>query len=207
MVYIVYRMEYAIRVDAVDFIYGDWLSSQGSWWAVKELEDNNPHFHIYLRSDKKISAIRADFKRKFPDLKGNGKYSITVCRDPESYAKYMAKGGSVEQEPEVVGRYGLEYSDEWISDQHEAYWERNRQLTVARRKVNICDAIVAICKEENVKWDDRKLICEKYIRECGARNRAFSLYSVRSVVNLVSLKLCPNDEALEALALACVALQ
>lgn len=193
---------YAIRIDATDFTdKATWLNKDGgAWWAVKELEDSNSHFHIHLYSSRNITAVRRDFQRSFPDLKGNGAYSITAVRDVEAYDKYMAKGGSDGALPEVVGRNGIQYSDDWVQEQHEAYWETNRKLASSGRKLPILDFVVQECKRQRIDYSNREKIAKIYIKEQADRNKPINTFAARSAVNLISLKLCPDDTVLDELA-------
>ena len=68
----------------------------------------------------------------------------------------------------------------------------------------VAEAVLAACKEKNLKWDDRDAIAEMYIRELVARDKAVNLFSVRSNVSLLQCKLCPDDTAIKLLAGHCV---
>jgi len=196
-----------IRVDAVDStaLVGFLNSDSGSYLVVKELEDSNPHFHCYLRTTRKLPAVRAALKRAFPELNGNGSYSVSQCRDVTRYLRYMLKGDSASEMPQVVAAQGLEYqSDEWQKAQHDAYWEENEQLGRRRKLMPVAEAVLAACKEKKLRWDDRDGIAELYIRELVSRDKAINLFSVRSNTSLLQCKLCPDDTAIKLLAGHCV---
>ena len=197
----------AVRVDAVDCtaLVGVLTADGGSYLVVKELEDTNPHFHCYLRTARKLPAVRAALKRAMPELNGNGSYSVSNCRDVERYLRYMLKGESVGVMPQVVAANGLGYqSDEWQKSQHDAYWEENAQIGRKRKLMSVADSVLAACKEKKLRWDDRDAIAELYIRELVSRDKAINLFSVRSNTSLLQCKLCPDDTAIKLLAGHCV---
>lgn len=197
----------AIRVDSNDSAaLLDYLRADGgSYLVVKELEDSNPHYHVYLRTTRKLPALRTALKRAMPELTGNGSYSVAACRDVERYLRYMMKGNSAQEMAEVVGANGLQYADrEWQEAQHSAYWAENEELGRRRKLATVGEAVLASCKDSNVMWSNREKIAELYIRELVSRNKAINLFSVRSNVSLIQCKLCPDDSAITDLAAHCV---
>jgi hypothetical protein len=171
-------------------------------WAVREVSGDNEHWHWYLQTDIKIQALRNEFNRKIPELKGNGAYSLTLVKDTDKYLRYMAKGEDRNHEAEVAWRNGILYSEEYIHELHEAYWAENARLK--KRKVGTSvDAATDKCKELQINWHDRAKIAEVYIRELHSRNKPISTFSVKSAVNVISIHLCPDDAAIKQLAEAC----
>ena len=193
----------AIRLDGSDSAaLVQWLSSDGgSYLVVSEKQEENPHFHVYLRSSRKISAVRTSFKRAFPELKGNGGFSIAQVRDVSKYYCYMMKGESVEVMPTITAAHGLQHCDsEWQKAKHDEYWEVNEEISRRRKLMPIGEAVLASCKQSNVKWDDVESIGKLYIKELVARDKAINIFSVKSHVALIQVKLCPTDAAIEYLA-------
>jgi len=201
------RYDLAIRVDAVDStaLLGVLSADGGAYLVVKELEDSNPHFHCYLRTARKLPAVRAALKRAMPELNGNGSYSVSQCRDVERYLRYMLKGPSATEMAEVVAANGLEYqSDEWQQAQHLAYWDENEMLGRRRKLLPVAEAVLQACKDAKLDWSARERIAELYIRELVSRDKAINLFSVRSNVSLLQCKLCPDDSAIKDLCGHCI---
>lgn len=192
---------FALRIDSGLDEVKLWLAkySLGGWCVRETVTGSNEHWHFHLVSDKTIKQLRCSFNRECPSLKGNGKYSLTDCRDVEKYDKYMAKGECEGQLPECVWTHGLDYSSEKISDLHDAYWLENRKLK-KRKAGSYIDHVVDEAKRQNVRWDDRMELSKIYIRMLGAAGKPINLFSIRSNLNAVQYALCPDDACLEALA-------
>lgn len=191
---------YALRVDgALDEVQA-WLAKYAiGGWAVKELAGaDNLHWHFHLITEKTIKQLRCSFNREVPSLKGNGKYSLTECRDVEKYDRYMAKGDSEGQCPDIAWVHGLEYTEEKVSELHDEYWLENRRLK-KRKNGSMVDQVTDECKRENVLWSDRAKISEIYIRMVGAAGKPINLFSIRANINSVQYQLCPDDSLLRIL--------
>lgn len=196
----------AIRLDASDptSLLSVLNSDGGAYLVVKELENSNPHYHVVLHSKRKVTAVRAALKRAMPELNGNGSYSCTLVRDLAKYQRYMMKGESRALGPEISGANGLMYCDpEWREEMHDAYWDENDEITRKRKKARVYDSVLDVCKETQVSWSNREKIAELYIRELSDRNMPINLFSLKSNINLIQVKLCPGDEAILDLAARC----
>lgn len=199
--------QYAIRFDSSDSSkLVEWLNKDtGAYLVVKELEDSNPHFHAVLHSKRVITAVRTSFRKTVLDGRaGNGAYSITPVKDLDKYQRYMCKGESRDVEPHVVSSNGIEYSAEAVSEWHAAYWATNAQIVAARASMNVQEAVLQACKDANVEWRSREKIAELYIKELVARNKVINTFTVRANVNLLQVKLCPDDTAILDLAAHCL---
>lgn len=192
----------AIRVDGqsheelVQFLTAD----GGSYLVVKELEGSNPHYHVVLHSTRKLPAIRTALKRAMPSLRGNGSYSVTAVRDLAKYQRYMMKGDSKEVMPQVVASYGMAYSDlSWQEEMHDAYWAEAEDLKRKRSKAPIQSSIYEQCTAEGVEWHQREKIARIYIKELVSRDKPINIFSLRSQINLIQVKLCPDDSAIDNL--------
>lgn len=173
----------------------------GAYLVVKEMEGSNPHFHAVLHSVRKPSAVRAALKRAMPELNGNGSYSVTLVRDLSKYQRYMLKGESSEVMPHVVAAHGMAYTDaSWQEEHHDAYWAENDELMRRRKKGPVFESVLIQCRTDRVSWDNRSRIAEIYIRHLVEADKAINLFSLKSYVNLIQVKLCPDDKALEDLA-------
>lgn len=201
---------YAIRVDVTDAdrdALSRWCSANGSAFlcVYEEAADENPHVHIVLFSSKTIRAIRESFRRTFTEKTGNGAYSIKVCDDDtDAYMRYMCKGKSADDQPEVWFRQGLEYSVGAVVDAHERYWVNNDALTRNRRARqrtgNIVEELERVCKAKGVTKNDKVAIAREYIRMYRDARKGINVYQARAVVNTVVCLLDDNGEAEEFLA-------
>lgn len=193
----------AIRMDGTDCsrLLEFFELDGGAYFCVREDADSGSHFHAVLRTDRKINAVRTAWKRHFPELTGNGSHSIVIVRDLDKYHRYMCKGASPAHYPEVCGANGIQYQDlEWQNAQHEAYWSENARTAGMRKKLPIPEAVYQACRDANVSWFDKEGIAKIYIRELVSRDRAINTFAVRSSVQLIQVKLCPDETALEDLA-------
>lgn len=83
---------------------------------------------------------------------------------------------------------------------HNAYWDENEETARRRKLMPVAEAVLAQCKDARIKWDDVESIGKIYIRELVKRDKAINIFSVKSNVHLIQVKLCPNDAAIELLA-------
>lgn len=181
-----------------------WCTKEGhGGFAVREVAgEENEHWHWLIETDKNLVAVRRSFQRAIPELKGNGAYSLVEVRDLEKYERYLCKGSSESEMPEVAWRHSILYTDEKIEELHDLYWSENRRLK--KRKVgSMIDWVVDEAKAKGINWDDRSKLAELYIRELGERGKPINLFSVRSNLNTVQVALCPDDKAIEALVNYC----
>lgn len=192
----------AIRVDSTDheelvcFLKAD----GGSYLAVKELEGSNPHYHVVLHTARKLPAVRTALKRAMPGLKGNGSYSVSAVRDLGKYQRYMMKGDSREVQPHVVASYGMMYSDQsWQEETHDAYWDEAEQINRKRKREPLMDSVFQQCTAAGLEWHQRDRIARIYIKELISRDKAINTFALKSQINLIQCKLCPDDSALENL--------
>lgn len=190
----------ALRTDKAFDEVKAWIEGKGlTGWAVREVAGDNEHWHWYLETEMKLPAFRVALTRAVPALKGNASYSVSDVKDVEKYLRYMAKGESDGAGPEWAWRHGLLWTDEKLEELHQDYWIENRKLKKRRATGSVMDAVYDKCKETAVRWDDRRGIFEVYIRELVARDKPINMFSVKASVNLVAIKLCPNDDAIQEL--------
>lgn len=191
---------YALRTDDCFDKVKAWVEAQGfGGFSVRETVNNsNEHWHWLLETDRELHPVRCSFNRAIPELKGNGKYSLTVCRDIDKYVRYLCKGESEGVTPELAWSNSLVYDAAKLEELHVQYWDENRRLK--KRKVgSMIDWCVDECKRLGVQYTDRKRISEIYIRELMSRCKPINLFSIRANVNTVQATLCPDDTILSAL--------
>lgn len=192
--------KYALRTDKEFEKVKAFVESKNvSGWAVREVAgDNNEHFHWYLETDLKAPAFRVALTRAVPELRGNAGYSLSEVKDVEKYHRYMAKGEAEGAGPNRAWSHGLLWTDEKLEELHAEYWMENRKLK-KRKTGSVTDSVYDKCKADAVRWDDRRAITEIYIRELILRDKPINTFALKASVNLIQVKLCPNDDALNEL--------
>lgn len=202
---------FAFRMDFVDADKEPlvkWLDSSAcSYLVVHETHDGeNPHVHVVFHSGKKLSALRMDFKRKFPTKIGNGGYSMKECDDDvEAYMRYMCKGDSSDDAPVVLACQGLEYSSDKVAAAHAAYWVNNEALksnAQKRKKLvkpqTVIEQLEAECKEKGYKTKEQ--IAAWYIRKLRDARKPINIFSARAIVNTVWVLVDGSEAAIDQLA-------
>lgn len=188
--------KYAIRFDQPSESVKEWLKNAGGHISFIEGGSDNPHIHVLLYSAKSLAALRKDIQRKFGHL-GNGGYSITVVRDLDKYERYICKGAGSGQLPCLFSKHLVDYDEEWIQTRHEKYYEIQEAESCQR---TVLEEVEHQCRQENVEWDDRLVICKKYIKELVKRRKCINNFAVKGGVNLIQCSLCQTEEAVNALA-------
>lgn len=179
-----------------------WVDKHGfGGFAVREGDGtDNPHVHwLLFVANKTLKAVRSLFNRELPDLRGNGKYSMSEVDDLDKYVRYLCKGESDYVLPVVAWRNTLTYDDAKVKELHSAYWEENKKIRKKRIRGSAIDAVIDICKDEQIHWNDRRKIAEKYIRMLGEQGRPINLFSMKANINAVQVALCPDDTIVNAL--------
>lgn len=197
----------AIRLDGLD--HSDLLEvleqDGGAFLVVREVSGDNVHFHVVLHSKRKHTAVRAALKRQMPGINGNGAYSCVPVRDLGKYQRYIMKGDSRDLMPEVVAANGVNYCDpSWQEEMHDLYWDENEELTRKRKRQPTFEVVLDACKERGIVWSNREAIARIYIKELSDRDKPINLFSLKNQINLIQIKLCPDDSAIEDLAAKCV---
>lgn len=191
-------LQIALRVDKEFSSVKNFIDQKGcGGFGVREVAGDNEHWHFLLETDKfkNLQSFRVALTRACDQLKGNGSYSATKVEDVEKYERYMCKGASEGESCEVAWRNSLKYTDEKISELHDAYWKEN--LRLKKRKVgSVIDYIVDECKREGIDWKERSKIAVKYVTEISKRAKPFNQFAAKSALNAIQLQLCPDDSAI-----------
>lgn len=190
----------ALRFDRdIDAVVKYLSDTSVAGFGVREVADSGEHWHFYVETQMKVASFRQAIRRACPTLVGNGAYSVAETRDVDKYLRYIAKGDSQAVMPEVIYKCGLLWTDDKIKEFHDDYWTEARALK-KRRVGSVMDYVLDVCRDSGVAWDDRAAIAEEYIKELVNRNKPINIYSVKSCVNLIQVKLCPTDDAVKILA-------
>lgn len=206
-------IEYSGRLDLnADLTKEKALAYLSKWFATYfVVEENNeqldnPHLHLFGRSEKTITQLRNAVNRA--GWKGNKCYSLKTCDvDTERYVRYMCKGPDASTGPTIIARQGFDYTDEFISQQHEAYWDENKALGLRKRKLekaaaysNLVAYVTDECKRRAIGGLEREKIAEIVVEYYAEHNKPLNVYYARGVVNTVSVKLDNGDRARQNLA-------
>lgn len=196
---------FALRVDGDQHQrFAEWFDGFGSsYFIVRETVDGeNVHMHMVFTAEIPIKNIRSRFNRAFPDLTGNKSYSLTGVEDLDKYHRYMCKGNSEDELPEVLAKHGMIYTADWVDDRHAEYWDVHNQLQVKKdsRKRPAFEIVYDEAVSKQIKWNDDKQLAKMFINTLAQQAKPVNLFSVRSQVNLLKIRLCPDDAALDALA-------
>lgn len=191
----------ALRTDDCFPKVVEWVTKHGyGGFAVREgVESDNPHEHwLLFCGPKTVKAIRSLFNREIPELRGNGKYSMSEVDDLDKYARYMCKGRADYLKPTVVWRDTMTYDDAKISELHEAYWKENKSLK-RKRGGSMIDKVVDAAKEKQIHYENRRELARVYIKMLVEEAKPINLFSIRANLNAVQCALCPDDTVVDAL--------
>lgn len=196
----VYTMEYTVRIHEQDL--DGWRQRvvevikniPGEVFMVREVEAQRPHYQAYLRTTLKRGAITVRMKNALPEIKGNKCYSVGEkgVRDRGAYLRYLCKGKSVTEGPEVVLRCGLEFTDVWVANEHKAYWEENKKLknSEKRKRLGLMDQLRDFAATlPHTESDHRQAIAEHYVQLCIEIDKPINVYYARQVINTVCARL------------------
>lgn len=201
----VYRYALRIDLDGVDAaaVVAFIARVAIAYLVARETVDGaNPHIHAFLTSETKMAGMRKAVQRFLSGDRGNAGYSLKECApEYDDYLTYICKGNSSTEMPEIVGKQGIEYTDEWVAARHALYYV-NREAIVGqrqkRKKITSATAVEKLeerCKEAGIVWNQKNEIAREYIRMCKQGRKAINVFSARSIVNAVAVALCPDDRA------------
>lgn len=191
---------WALRIDLTNVTEEQlraWLARQsGSYLAVREGGETNPHAHVILRGTQGTRAVRKSFLLSFPTCKGNASYSISDVKDESKYNRYMCKGAGPNEPVLVICREGLDYTDEWIKQQQIAFYACAPSRANSGR---LNDVVLSKCKAARIEHQEKYKIARQYVLECISRSQGINTFHARGAVNLISCMLCPDDEQVDLL--------
>lgn len=186
---------YAIRIHdlADDFrrrVSSFFEGTGGSYVVARETDASRAHFQGWVRCDLKDQALRARLKKSFPECVGNKGYSISKVKDEEAYGRYILKG-TKEAIADVVCFHGLTVTEEFLMNEHRAYWSRAEKPSKSNRSMieEVHEWTVEKMKEAHVSREDiARRICETL----AARKKSISVFHVRGMTNTIEW-LCDRD--------------
>lgn len=105
---------------------------------------------VFVENHRKyMDAIRV----VFPEL-GRGCKSCSEVKEFEGWKRYICKGVSASQGPDVVMRHGVEYSDDFVALQHEAYWAQHAKQSRAPKE----DASTFCEYKKGTSWVEKMIV-------------------------------------------------
>lgn len=187
---------YAVRVHQVDGVTDERISEffgniQSSYVIARESDSSRVHYQGWLVTEMKDVTIRARLKKAFPECVGNKGYSLKPLREtPEVYMRYCMKGTET-QGPVIVCAQGLEWTQDWIAEQHTKFWsdERAKAYGYKKAKMNVTEQIWAevdeVSKVRPVKVED---VVDIILENWTAVGKPFDTYSVKRLTNTILSK-------------------
>lgn len=128
-----------INSDTTPSQVGDFFKSYLSPF-ITVLEDadesvNRTHTHTLLKTEISINTFRKQLKKIFPKLNGNKDFAIQQVNDKEASFRYVSKGLSPQQPPQVVvSTFGAPL----VAQAHVSYWNENARIidsnSITKRK-------------------------------------------------------------------------
>lgn len=157
------------------------------------------HYHLHFMYMKTMSTFRQQMLDAYPNLKGNGQYSLSQTKDEAAHDNYVCKGENNETLPVVRYKSSLKYTDAYIEQSHKAFWIKNAELPKLRQKkhsetfmeyVLLQDEITSI----NTTYDIRiirKSIYYTVMKCLGQKAKVLDESIVRRIVNGVMNVIMP----------------
>lgn len=156
----------------------------GSHVVARETDANRIHYQGWLRCDIKPQALRVRLKKTFPECVGNKGYSISAVKDFEAYARYILKG-TKDSMADVVSACGLEVNEEYLQNEHRAYWSRAEKPGKSNRSI-VEEVHEWIVERKQTHDVCRRDIAERVCEVLTSRKKPLNTFYVRSVVNTVA---------------------
>lgn len=189
---------YHLRITSQEQKYVDFIKRQTKN-AVIVFEDadeevNRDHMHAIIELNVKLQTFRNNFLKAFPEIKGNGNYTLRQNDDTEANYRYVCKGKSENDLPNVV----VNLKDISVVDFHKKYWENNKKGK--KQKRDTTKTFVRQCADECMEirndWKNdllcRKIVLGIVMRNLGEKGKAFDSIVVRRLVNGVMNILDPQ---------------
>lgn len=188
----------------------DWLSVVFDNFLACREEASQPHAHVYGRGRLKLKGLQASVRKAFPLHVGNAGYSLKECDSQVyDYLKYICKGVSVDVPPVLVARQGLEYTDEYIDELHQAYWVTNEELAKNSKKRDqlklrgsVVEQLEKQAKHLKLEGHDRREVAQLYVAMYVDARKPVNVFHAKGVVNTVCALLSGHqfDQLVEACA-------
>lgn len=204
-----YKFRYTLVSEEADAVTLRWINARSPRHLVikhgADEEVNRDHWHALVWSEKKLQALRVDFKKANPHVVGAAAYSLAELKDEgrgdpiETYERYMCHGQFAGDAVMVVSAVGTKYTEAWFKDQNTAFWQARKEYKkkVEKRQAsgNTVNELVAECEAEGIR--DRRGIALKLVRKFTAERRPLNTFYGKSVVNTVWCVLSTGEAELQ----------
>lgn len=183
---------WALRVHECDGVDDNSITNfmsklDGPYLVAKESEANRVHYQGWFISKIKDVTLRARVKKAFPSVVGNNGYSLKPAKDADKYMRYICKG-TREVPPVVVTKHGILYTDEWVKNQWEAFWqhEASEAYELKKAKMSVTETIWS--KVEQLPEINMDSVVKLIIKCHVAVGKPYDVYGVRKLRNVIMSK-------------------
>lgn len=181
------------RDDCIKII--DWLRTQTNKYLCCYEVASRGHSHMVFQYSLTESTFRQKLLKQFSYLKEGSRnefYALSNKDDLEANERYVCKGDSKDDEPDIIGK-SYHYTDELIEQRHKEYWKINEQLNkdnLVKAKVNTETFVQYVVKELTITRKDfsfNNLVDKKLVFECvmkclGKKGKVLDTIIVRRLV-------------------------
>lgn len=151
------------------------------------------HWHALLWVNVKLDALRKNWSKLNPNVRGNQAYSLTEIKakgedDPvEAYERYMCHAACEGSRVHVVSSSGIKYTEEWFVEQNQAFYAKRKEYKATQAKKAEAPNLVNQLFETafNAGLTDRRDIALALVRMYAKQRRPLNTFYARSVVNTV----------------------
>lgn len=192
-----YALRYTLINKDTDANVLKWINEKSPGHLVVRHEPdedvNSDHWHALIWSDKKIDALRKDWSKANPEVRGNQAYSLTPItkksdEDPiQAYERYMCHGKELGDPVNVVSAFGTKYTEEWFKEQNRLFYEKRKEFKKKEKKIsetkNLVNDLLKECEAAGIA--DRQDIVMKLVQMYKKERRPMNTYYMRQVSTAV----------------------
>lgn len=170
------------------------LSKKYSAFVISEEEANNKHFHILIYHNDSNGKnarqnLRNFLKKEYPELMGNGSYSITETKvgTEKTLTKYVIKDGNfIYQgiEPSVIETLKKQSYKKFKGDEFKRGLQDLRDRYIADRSMSLVTHISQILKYKCVDYNQdcnmnliKNFAITSYMKKEGTNDIAVEIYN------------------------------
>jgi len=192
-----YALRYTLINTDTDANVLKWINEKSpGHLVIKHTADEDvphDHWHALIWSDKKPEALRKDWSKSNPEVKGNKAYSLTEIKkksdeDPvEAYERYMCHGKELGDPVNVVSAFGAKYTEEWFKEQNQLYYSKQKEFKKKEQKKsetkNLVNDLLKECEAAGLH--ERQDIVMKLVQMYKKERRPMNTYYMRQVSTAV----------------------
>jgi len=180
--------------------FGAWLKSIVCKYLVvyEESKEGVEHYHCHFQfindTKKPLEAFRKKLIHKFSFLTGNRQYALAITDDEYKHDCYICKGDSLEVLPVVKFKSNLKYTDEYLEECHQKYWQVNKEIKQTVKKITFVRLIADKCSDIDTSKSLqflRKEIFNTTMSMLGSHGKSLDEIIIRRLVNGVLNILVP----------------